>query len=130
MNKVILMGRLVKDIEPRYSNNGNIWLTNTLAVDRKFEKDQTDFINIKAFGKTAEIMEKYLKKGSKIAICGEIRVNTYEDNGTRKISQEIVVNEVDFAGSVSKKEQQAKEYEEIEAEFVNLDDLESADVPF
>lgn len=127
MNKVILIGRLVKDIEPKYSSNGNMWLSNTLAVDRKFEKDKTDFINIKAFNKTAEFIEKYLKKGSKIAIVGELRVNTYETENGKRTSTEVIVNEIDFAGGKASENIGDMKYENDD---VSLEELENADVPF
>ena len=127
MNKSFLIGRLTKDIEPKYSSSGNMWPTNTIAVDRKFEKGQTDFINIKAFNKTAEFISKYFHKGSRIAVVGEIRVSQYETENGKRTNFEVVVNEVDFVSDISKREKEKQEYENIEAEFVNLDDM---DVPF
>lgn len=96
MNLVILMGRLAKDVELKTSGNTQI-VANTLAVDGY--KDKTDFISIKAFGKTAIFMEKYMKKGSKIVIEGSISTGSYEKNGQKVYTTEVLVNRVEFAES-------------------------------
>ena len=84
MNKSILLGRLTKDPEIRYSQTNNMMIANfTLAVNRKYakagEERQTDFINIVAYSKLAEFAEKYLKQGLQICICGRIQTRTWED---------------------------------------------------
>ena len=101
MNKVILMGRLTRDPEIRYSQNGDQMCIAryTLAVDRKFKKQgdgQTaDFINCIAFGKSAEFTEKYLKQGTKIAITGSY---TNKD-GNKVYTTDVVVEEQEFCES-------------------------------
>ncbi len=103
MNKVILMGRLTRDPEIRYSQNGDR-ARYTLAVDRKFKKQgdgQTaDFINCIAFGKSAEFTEKYLKQGTKIAITGRIQTGSYTNkDGNKVYTTDVVVEEQEFCES-------------------------------
>ena len=103
MNKVILMGRLTKDPEIRYGNDNRPVARYSIAVDRRY-KDQngnypTDFFNLTSFGKTAEFVERYLRKGTKIVIDGEIRNNNYEKDGKTVYQDQIVANSVEFAES-------------------------------
>lgn len=104
MNKVIMMGRLTRDPEIRYSQNGECIARYTLAVDRKFKKQgdgQTaDFINCIAFGKSAEFAEKYLKQGTKIAITGRIQTGSYTNkDGNKVYTTDVVVEEQEFCES-------------------------------
>ena len=103
MNKVILMGRLTKDPEVRYTQANNTQVTSfTLAVNRRFTKEgeqQADFINCIAWSKTAEFVSKYFKKGQQVAVIGRIQVRNYEDDkGTKHYITEIIAEEVYFAG--------------------------------
>lgn len=110
MNKSILLGRLTKNPEIRYSQKNNIKVANfTLAVNRKYvaqgEERQADFINIVAYSKLAEFAEKYLKQGLQICICGRIQTRTYEDNnGQKRYITEIIAEEIDFADSLKKEQ--------------------------
>lgn len=106
MNKVILMGRLTRDPEVRYSQGENAMAIAryTLAVDRRFTRnndDQTaDFINCVAFGRTGEFAEKYLHKGTKIAVTGRIQTGSYTNkDGVRVYTTEVVVEDHEFAES-------------------------------
>ena len=105
MNKVILLGRLAKDPEIRYSQGPTplCIASYTLAVNRRFKKEgepDADFIYCKSFGKNGEFVERYIKKGSQIAISGRLQVSSYTDNtGQRKWSTEVIVDEVSFAES-------------------------------
>ena len=108
MNKVILIGRLTKDPETRYSQGetSTAVARYTLAVDRKFKRDgdeQTaDFINCVAFGKNGEFAEKYLKKGTKIAVEGRIQTGSYTNKEGQKVyTTDIVVEGHDFCESKS-----------------------------
>ncbi len=108
MNKVILMGRLTKDPEVRYSSGENqlAIARYTLAVDRRFTRngsDQTaDFIPCKAFGKAAEFAEKYFRKGIKIAITGRIETGSYTNKDGQKVyTTEVIIDEQEFAESKS-----------------------------
>ena len=100
MNKVILIGRLTKDTEVRYSGETAI-ARYTLAVDRKFKREgeqEADFINCVAFGKSGEFAEKYFKKGMKVAITGRIQTGSYNDKDTGKTvyTTDIIVEEQEF----------------------------------
>ena len=105
MNKVILMGRLTRDPEVRYSQGEQATAVAryTIAVDRRFRREgdqQTaDFIGCVAFGRQGEFAEKYLRKGTKIAITGRIQTGSYEKNGQRVYTTDVVVEEQEFAES-------------------------------
>ena len=106
MNKVILMGRLTRDPEVRYSqtSDGQMAIARyTLAVDRRFNRngDQSaDFIGCVAFGKSAEFAEKYLKQGTKIAITGRIQTGNYTNkDGVKIYTTDVVIEEQEFAES-------------------------------
>lgn len=106
MNKVILMGRLTRDPEVRYSQGDNATAVAryTLAVDRRFNRnndEQTaDFINCVAFGRSGEFAEKYLHKGTKIAITGRIQTGSYTNkDGVKVYTTDVVVEDHEFAES-------------------------------
>ena len=106
MNKVILMGRLTRDPEVRYSqgDQATAIARYTLAVDRRFKRDgdqQTaDFIPCVAFGRAGEFAEKYFRKGTKVAITGRIQTGSYTNkDGQRVYTTDVVVEEQEFAES-------------------------------
>lgn len=105
MNKVILMGRLTKDPEIRYSQSAEpVCVARfTLAVNKRFKREgepDADFIPCVAFRKLAEIAERYYKKGMQILVCGNISVRSYDDNtGQRRWMTEVVVDEATFTES-------------------------------
>ena len=105
MNKVILMGRLTRDPDVRYSagENSTAVARYTLAVDRRFHRDgdaTADFIGCVAFGRQAEFAEKYLRQGTKIAITGRIQTGSYTNREGRKVyTTDVVVEEQEFAES-------------------------------
>lgn len=101
--RVYGLARLTKEIELKYSTSGTAYLMNGIACDRKYKKDgepTADFFNIKAFGKTAEAMNQYLHKGSKVFIEGDLQTETYTDKaGNKKTSTAIFVTSWEFAES-------------------------------
>ena len=105
MNKVVLMGRLTRDPEVRYSQGENALAIAryTLAVDRRFKRDgeQTaDFINCVVFGKSAEFTERYFRQGMRITVCGRIQTGSYTNkDGVKVYTTEVVVEEQEFAES-------------------------------
>ena len=105
MNKVILMGRLTRDPEVRYTQGDNAMAITrySLAVDRRFKRDgepDADFINCVAFGKSGEFAEKYLKKGTKVAVVGRIQTGSYTNKDGQKVyTTDVVVEEQEFAES-------------------------------
>ena len=106
MNKIILMGRLTRDPEVRYSTSGDNQLAiarYTLAVDRRFKRDgeQTaDFISCVAFARSAEFAEKYLHQGTKVVVSGRIQTGSYTNkDGQRVYTTDVVVDDQEFAES-------------------------------
>lgn len=101
MNSVILIGRLTRDPELKFGQSGKAYSRFSLAVDRPFQKGETDFINCVAFGKTAELIGEYLRKGSKVGVQGSLQMNRYEMNGEKRTSYDVIVNQVEFLESKS-----------------------------
>ena len=104
MNKVILMGRLTRDPEVRYSQGENATAVArfTLAVDRRFRRDDasTDFIGCVAFGRNAEFIEKYFREGTKALITGRIQTGSYTNRDGQKVyTTDVVVEDQEFAES-------------------------------
>ena len=97
INRVILTGNLTKDNELKDAGTTKI-LRNTLAVKREFKKDETDFINITAFNKTAELIAKYTQKGSKLLIQGRLQIGSYEKDGVKRSTADIIVENIEFIG--------------------------------
>ena len=105
MNKVILMGRLTRDPEVRYSqgDSASAVARYTLAVDRRFRRENeptADFINCVAFGRAAEFAERYLHQGTRIVVCGRIQTGSYTNrDGVKVYTTDVVVEEQEFAES-------------------------------
>ena len=105
MNKVILMGRLTRDPEVRYTQTNNTLVCNySLAVNRRFarqgEERQADFFNVVAWGKTGEFCSKYFKKGQQVGVIGRLQTRNWDDeNGQKRYATEVVAEEVYFADS-------------------------------
>lgn len=106
MNKVLLIGRLTKDPELRYSQSGTAIANFTLAVNRQFTNQdgqrEADFINCVAWSKAAEFVAQYFKKGQQMALEGRLQVRSYDGNdGQRRWVTEVVTEHVEFCGSKS-----------------------------
>ena len=105
MNKIILLGRLTKAPEIRFSQTNNIKVASfSLAVNRKYVKEgeerQADFFNIVGYSKLADFIEKYLKQGVQICVLGRLQTRNYEDkNGIRRYVTEVIAEEAYFADS-------------------------------
>ena len=105
MNSVVLIGRLTKDVDLRYSNNQTAVGRFSLAVDRHDKDKNCDFINCIAFGKSAENLEKYVKKGNKVAISGRIQTGSYTNkDGNKVYTTDIVAERVEFIESKEQEE--------------------------
>lgn len=141
MNKAILLGRLTKAPEIRYSQASNMKVaTFTLAVNRKYvktgEERQADFISIVAYSKLAEFVEKYLNTGLQICVSGRIQTRSWDDqNGQKRYATEVIAEEIDFADSPKKADesilnasttQNSQSIQNAENEFA----LEVDDLPF
>ena len=105
MNKTILLGRLTKNPEIKFSQINNVKVvTFSIAVNRKYvkqgEERQADFFNIVAYSKLAEFVERFLKQGIQICVLGRFQTRNYEDkNGVKRYVTEIIAEEIDFADS-------------------------------
>lgn len=144
MNKVILIGRLTREPEIRYSSGENsIAIARyTLAVDRKYNREEqsADFLNCVAFGKAAEFTEKYLHKGTKIAITGHIQTGSYTNkDGVKVYTTDIIIEEQEFAESKKESSAESGEYsnggsraEQAVSDdgFMNIPDGMDEELPF
>ncbi len=103
MNKVILMGRLTRDPEVSSSTSGTTFARFSIAVDRRFKREgqaDADFFNCTSFGKQAEFVEKYIKKGTKVVVTGRLENNNYTNKEGQKVYDvRIMVEEIEFAES-------------------------------
>lgn len=137
MNKVILIGNLTKDAELKFVN-GNAITKFTIAVSRGYKNDdKTDFINCVAFGKIAENIAQYTTKGSKVAVDGSIRINSYTDKeNNKRTSMEVYVNNIEFLSKGTR--QSAPNSTDFLNENTNVEDnddmflepLDYGDLPF
>lgn len=134
MNKVILMGRLTRDVETRYSQGNEPMAISryTLAVDRKRgnssgNEPTADFINCVAFGRAGDFAEKYFRKGMKVAVTGRIQTGSYINNeGVKVYTTDIVVEEQEFC---EKKEQNQPNTSSGDG-FMNIPDGIDEELPF
>ena len=130
MNKVIMMGRLTRDPDIRYTPDNMAIARFALAVDRRFKTEgqkEADFFNCTAFAKTAEFCEKYLSKGSKVLLIGRLQNDTYTNRDGQKVySVQILVEELEFGESKSETEKQKQA-----DDFVTVpDDVTEEELPF
>lgn len=150
MNKVILMGRLTRDPEVRYSQGAQPMAIArySLAVNRSFKREgqpDVDFINIVAFGRAGEFAEKYFKKGMQVAITGRIQTGSYKDkDGNTRYTTDVVVEEQHFAESKKSFDERigsegpgnydnhvnAPRQESSNDGFVAIDNIDDDDLPF
>lgn len=105
MNKWVGMGRATKDPEVRYTKDNKAIATINVAIDRRFNKDITDFFKCTAFGKTAEFVEKYIRKGTKVVIEGTVQNDNYEKDGVKHYGTNIIIEAIEFAESKKAQEQ-------------------------
>lgn len=123
MNKVILLGRLTKDVDVKYTQTTNIMIASfSLAVNRRFikqgEERQADFFNVTAFGKTGEFCSKYFSKGQQVAIIGRLQTRNWQDDqGQKHYATDIIAEECYFADS--KKQSNDGDAKEPETELKN-----------
>lgn len=126
MNNVTLMGRLTRDPELKYSQAGKAYCRFSLAVQREFNREEADFINCLAWGKTAETIAEYLKKGRRMAIVGRIQTGNYQNsNGDTVYTTEVVADKFEFIDSARSETSKNQSYS-------NNDDVldDNDDFPF
>ena len=119
MNKIYILGNLTKDNELKDAGTTKI-LRNTLAVKREFKKDETDFINITAFNKTAELIAKYTQKGSKLLVEGSLQIGSYEKDGIKRQTADVIVRNIEFIGGNKQNK---------ESDFLG-DPIDNGEIPF
>lgn len=131
MNHIVLIGRLTKDPDLRYTSAGSAVCNFTLAVNRTFAKEnqqQADFISIQAWGKRAETCAQYLKKGKLAGVEGRLQIRSYDDNeGQRHWITEVVADNVEFLSPADKDSKQNAENLDRLGEEIEFDDN---DIPF
>src|SRR5699024_4083660 len=142
MNKTILLGRLTKNPEIKFSQTNNVkFATFSLAVNRKYVKQgegrQADFFNIVAYSKLGDFVEKFLKQGIQVCVNGRLQTRNYEDkNGIKRYVTEVIAEEIDFADSYTKIESNADNTQETVSEELKEKDASedfisnSDDLPF
>ena len=126
MNHVTLMGRLTRDPELKYSQAGKAYCRFTVAINREFNREEADFINCLAFGKTAETIAEWLGKGRRIALQGRIQTGNYENkNGDKVNTFEVVADRFEFVDSARSETSKNQSYS-------NNDDVldDNDDFPF
>lgn len=122
MNKTILLGRLTKNPEIKFSQTNNVKVaTFSLAVNRKYvkqgEERQADFFNIVAYSKLGDFVEKFLKQGIQVCVNGRLQTRNYEDkNGIKRYVTEVIAEEIDFADSYTKIESNTDNIQETVSE--------------
>lgn len=133
MNKILLMGRLTRDVDLKYSNGAQSTAISkfSLAIPRRFKRDgapDADFINCTAFGKTAENIANYFSKGRMIAIEGRLQIDTYQKDGVNQYFTSVIVEMFDFTGE-KKEDRQHKETGNTD-DFFSGEYLDDEDLPF
>ena len=108
MNLVILTGRLVREPELKYSASGTAYCRFTIAVNRAFDKEKSDFISCTAFGKTAELVGEYLRKGSLTGVQGRLEQSEYEKDGKKEYKTGVTVDKIEFLESKKEEEPRKK----------------------
>ena len=116
LNRCTIQGNLCKDVELSQTSNGGTYLRNTIACQRNYSKEgqekQSDFINIVAYGKSAEFIKNYFSKGSQILIEGRIQTGSYEkQDGTKAYTTDVIVEHIYFCGS-KKQENNSNNFEQ------------------
>lgn len=132
LNSVILQGRLCADPDVRYTQDQKVVARFRIAVNR-FKRDEADFINCVSFGKSAELIEKYFKKGSEILVSGRIQTGSYKkDDGTTQYITDVIVNEINFCGTKdSNAEASAPSQNTQDNSFLDIPDVVDDDgLPF
>lgn len=99
MNSIAISGRLTRDPETVSMQDGNKYSKFSLAVDRPYQKDKTDFIDVIAWNKTAELVERYLVKGRQVIVQGSLQIDTYERDGVKRTKAVVRAERVEFIGT-------------------------------
>jgi single-strand DNA-binding protein len=130
MNIVVLQGRLTRDTELKIVGENTV-CNFSIAVPKRFKKEESIFVDCAAWGKTAEFISKYFFKGSKILVQGELDIRNYEKDGVKHKATSVIVGQVDFAGG---KDDKSTKEAEVGAEQQTVEDVKTSsdddDLPF
>ena len=129
MNKVILKGRLTANPELKTTTTDITVCDFSVAVNRRFNKEQADFINCQAWRQTAEFITKYFTKGQEILVVGELHIEKWDKDGETRYSTRVVVDEVDFCGNKENNKSQ-KDIDTNTYDFDGFTPVETDDLPF
>lgn len=131
MNKVILKGRLTANPELKTTTTDITVCDFSVAVNRRYNKEQTDFINCQAWRQTAEFISKYFKKGQEILVVGELHIDKWDKDGETRYSARVSVDEVEFCGSKSENKTHTTDDDVNIEDFVEIPETEDdSDLPF
>lgn len=132
INKVVLIGLLTKDPALKYTpGDGTAVCRFTVAINRQFKKDETDFINCVAFGKTGETIAQYFTKGRQIAVVGNIRTGSYEgQDGIRRYTTDVIIENFEFVGNNSNNQSTWSEQDNSDGSFEDMTPVDDGDMPF
>lgn len=134
LNHITIQGRLTKDVELRLTPNGVSVATFCLAVDRDYDRQQTDFVNVVAWRQTAEFVDKYFSKGQMMVADGRLQIRDWTDkHGDRRTVAEVVAEHVYFCGDTRKSEStdlRHAEPAEPHTAFQEADDTDDGELPF
>lgn len=121
MNKVMLKGRLTADPELRRTASDLAVVNFTIAVNRRFDREKTDFITCEAWRQTAEFVDKYFTKGKEVAVVGELHIDKTKKDGETRYFTKVSVDEVEFCGS--KGDDAKTEKPSVDVQFDDAEDL-------
>lgn len=124
MNSIVIKGRLTADPELKHTSNDKTVCNFSVAVNRRFQKDQADFFRVTAWGTTAEFVSKYFSKGQEVIIRGAMQSSKYEKNGESRTAWDLQADEVGFCGSKSENQTATR------APDIVVDELSDDDLPF
>ena len=127
MNNVVFTGRTTNDIELKQTPSGKLVCSFSLAVKRPFAKDTTDFIDMVAWGKTAELLASMVKKGTSIAVKGHLETRTWEKDGQKRKAVEVIAEEFEF---LEKKEQATEDSAPYKVAEESFEEVADDDLPF
>lgn len=131
MNHVILIGRLTKDPEIKVTQGKQLTVANfNIAVNRPGTEKATDFINCAAFGKTAEHIDKWCSKGQMVGISGRLQTGSYEKEGKRVFTQQVIVERIDFMSKSEKPMNISAPADSEEQGFIPFSHADDMDIPF
>jgi single-strand DNA-binding protein len=135
MNKTIISGNIVRDPDIRYSQAATPMAIArfTVAVGRRFKKDgepDSDFLNCVAFGKNAEFIEKYFSKGKRIEVDGHLQTGSYEKDGIKRYTTDIIVDSVGFGESKKSSERATEKPQDVRYVVINDLDEDDLGIPF